>query len=93
MQEVLVYEYRGYEYRPWIEEEEDNRKTFHHVHLSGDAHIRSLPISPYSHPTFEYFQLWVDAGCPYPSNQRVSLDELEDIIFAKLMEEELTCQN
>jgi hypothetical protein len=83
MKEECIHSYKGYEYRPWEEIEEDNRKTFHDVHVVGDDHIRSLPLSPYSYPSFEYFKMWVDAGCPYPSGQRVSLDELEDIIFEK----------
>jgi len=89
MREPIVHSYKGYEYRPWEEIEEDNRKTFHDVHVEGDDHIRSLPLSPYGHPSFEYFKLWVDADCPYPSSQRVSLDELRDMVFTKLIEEEL----
>ena len=77
-------EYKGYKYEPWTEYEEDNMKTFHDVIGPNGEHL-CLPLSPYATISNHYFKLWVDAGCPYPSNQRVSTEELEDMITERIL--------
>jgi hypothetical protein len=81
-------EYKGYVYEPWDDIEEDNIKRFHDVR-GPDGSMLSLPLSPYYTAGLSYLRLWVDAGCPYPSNQRVSAEELKEMIFTKITEGEL----
>jgi hypothetical protein len=56
--------YKGYVYLPETDiEPEENIKIFHNVQTPGGKTIH-LDMSPYHHPTFEEFALWVDLGCP-----------------------------
>ena len=80
------YEYKGYLYSPWDDREVNNLKTFHDV-VGPNCEDLSLPCSPYDNPTEEYFRLWVDAGCPYPERQRVSILELRETVFTKITED------
>lgn len=77
-------EYKGYVYAPWVEDDGDVRKTFHDVTGPNGEHL-VLPVSPYSAISNRYFKLWVDAGCPYPNNQRVTIGELEELIADKIL--------
>jgi hypothetical protein len=67
-------EYKGYHYAPEMEEEEDVRKRYHTVvRLSDNKHF-SMPYSPYSYPSREYFEMWIEAGLPgYPERSKVEL--------------------
>lgn len=91
--EKVLYSYKGYEYVPEEEIEEDNRKIFHIVCKHG-TNIGWLPISPYDYPSKEFFEAWIDAGLPDNKvNCRPSLEELRDIAFTKQFEQELKNNN
>lgn len=87
MKEPLIYSYKGYEYRPTedIDYDDQTRKYFHTVYCPDDK-PRHLPLSPRLFSSQEFFELWVDAGCPYPYHQRISIQELKDMIFTNLTE-------
>lgn len=72
------YSYKGYRYCPWEDFDGDVTKIFHEVH-APDGKTLDMPLSPYDHPTEEYFDLWVDVGCPYPESQRLSFYQLAEI--------------
>lgn len=59
----VIHEYRGYEYVPWTDVEEDNIKHFHDV-FAPDGQRISFDWSPYSMPSRADFQLWINLGCP-----------------------------
>ena len=84
--EELIYSYRGYEYRPETDIEEDNYKMFHHIYREdGSGYVAWMPLSPYSFPSREFFEAYVDAGFP-TENRRPTLRELQDIAFNNLFE-------
>lgn len=56
-------EYKGHQYKPWDDVEEDNVKRFHDVYVDG-VDIGSIPLSPYTTPSFELFSRWIDMGKP-----------------------------
>jgi len=61
------YEYKGVRYLPDYDYEDDNMKIFHMVELdqpTGGQELVILDWSPYSTPTIEQFQTWVDLGMP-----------------------------
>ena len=94
MWEQVVYSYKGYEYIPEEEVEEDNRKTFHVVRNKFGDDAGWLPLSPYSHPSRAFFEAWIDAGLPKDkNNRRPSLEDLQDIAFTKHFEQELGDEN
>ncbi len=77
-------EYKGYKYEPWVEDDGDVRKTFHDVHTPWGTVI-TMPVGPYQSISNHYFKLWIDAGCPYPDYQRLSTEDLEDIIAERIL--------
>lgn len=77
-------EYKGYKYSPFDDYEEDNRKRFHYVIAPDGKHL-VLPLSPYDYLYPGYLELWVDAGCPYPESQRLTIQELKDIIANQIL--------
>ena len=79
--------YKGYKYEPWVEDDGDCRKTFHDVRGPNGENL-CLPLSPYAGITNHFFKLWVDAGCPYPESQRITTEELEDMIADKILLED-----
>jgi hypothetical protein len=83
-QHKLLNEYLGYRYEPWAEDDGDTCKTEHRVIGPNGEHLK-LPLSPYARATARFFKLWVEAGCPYPKTQRLTLEELEDIIADKIL--------
>jgi hypothetical protein len=56
------YEFKGVKYLPDYDYEEDNMKIFHLVET--DKGTLPLDWSPYSIPTIEEFQTWVNLGMP-----------------------------
>ena len=63
MSTTLVYEYKGYQYRTYLDIEEDNMKTFHYCYKEG-VEVK-LPYafynhSPYSDVPYESFVSIVD---------------------------------
>jgi len=90
MREPTVYEYKGYIYTPYneIEFDGDCSKTFHDVWGPNQESL-CLPLSSHSIASQIYFELWVDAGCPYPENQRLDVAELYDLVFIKITEDNL----
>jgi hypothetical protein len=90
--------YKGYVYCPETEYDGDISKIYHTVYKLGAPYILkdenhvivadySLPLSPYDRPTLDFFKKWIDAGKPYPINQRVSMDELDEMILHKSFEQ------
>lgn len=61
-----VHVYGNYHYRPWEDVEEDNVKIFHDVYFISDVLEEKfdIPLSPYSHPSFQLFKNWIDMGKP-----------------------------
>lgn len=57
------FKYKGYEYQPYEDIEEDNRKIFHDV-ITPSGETIHIDFSPYHDPTLDEFKLWVDIGCP-----------------------------
>lgn len=62
--DLNVHSYKSYDYRPWDDRDEDNRKRFHDVYDEHNMYIASMPLSPYSHCDFETFSKWIDLGLP-----------------------------
>lgn len=58
------YEYKGFRYTPWDDEEDDNIKTWHEVRytVDGKDEVAYLPVSPYAKVSYEAFAHWVDTG-------------------------------
>lgn len=90
--------YKGYVYSPEIENDDDVSKIYHIVYELGPPYLLeddklvivadySLPLSPYERPTFDFFKKWIDAGKPYPRNQRISISELDEMILHKNFEQ------
>ena len=61
------HEYKGYKYQPEEDIEPDNIKIFHDV-ITPEGERISLGFSPYSVPTKESFEKWIDLGCPKRGN-------------------------
>lgn len=59
----IIYEYKGFQYMPEDDVEEDNIKRFHHVNFNGQK-LTWMPLSPYSSASKELFEQWVDMGRP-----------------------------
>ena len=71
----MQHTYKGdiYSYEPWEDREDDNIKIFHDVYLIdrdiqgdriGRTVQRSMPMSPYSTPSFDEFVMWIECGMP-----------------------------
>lgn len=65
----MAMKYKGYEYRPAIDQERDERgivevEKFDHVVIGPDGSRMYFDCSPYHEPSWEEFQLWIDLGCP-----------------------------
>ena len=56
-------QYKGFKYEPMEDVEPDNIKIFHIVVTPEGKEIH-MDWSPYSVPTIEDFQVWIDLGCP-----------------------------
>jgi len=52
--------YRGYRFEVEVEHEEDNRKRFHYVVCERTGKWHPFHHSPYSNPSEEEFQQYVD---------------------------------
>ena len=57
------YEYKGFQYLPWEDHEDDNVKIFHDVATPAGRTIH-MDWSPYDTPSEAEFQLWIDLGLP-----------------------------
>jgi hypothetical protein len=57
------FSYKGYEYQPWLDYEEDNVKRFHDVKTPEGKSIYA-ELSSYEEFTEETFQKWIDLGMP-----------------------------
>jgi len=81
------YTFKGVTYLPDYDYEDDNMKIFHTVEIDtyGGSPVisTSMDWSPYSTPTMEEFQTWVNLGMPKSSGTG-SLDR-DDLI--KLLQE------
>lgn len=55
--------FRGYSYEGDVEEEEDNRKIFHHVR-TPEGKMIYMDFSPYSSVSQADFELWIRLGLP-----------------------------
>jgi len=72
-----VYSYKGYNYCPEDDVEEDNVKRFHFVVTDGiHTHSRSVPLSPYSSLSEGQFQRWIDMG--RPTREQMGGHQIED---------------
>jgi hypothetical protein len=61
------YAYRGKRYVQVVDREDDNEKITHYAEEdlpAGKVRRTMMDWSPYSSPTVEEFQVWVDLGMP-----------------------------
>ena len=65
----VVHEYKGFQYKPEDDIEEDNVKRFHDVYIDGSRIFGGgIPMSPYSSVCQQTFERWIDMGCPTRSD-------------------------
>jgi hypothetical protein len=79
----VVYEYKGYKYKPDDDVEEDNVKRFHDV-ITPTGERTYIPFSPYSTPSRTSFERWIDLGMPKRGDVRLKHNgnyKNEDIEF------------
>lgn len=57
------FTYKGVTYSFMLDHEDDNVKTLHAAILADGTDIQ-FDWSPYSNPTQQQFERWVDLGCP-----------------------------
>jgi hypothetical protein len=57
---MAEYTYKGYDYDPVLDADDDNVKVFHDV-FCPDGTIVHMPISPYTIATEDQFKEFVDA--------------------------------
>ncbi len=77
----IVYEYKGYEYKPQLDQERDNgyivnEKLFHNV-KTPYGQVIHFDCSPYHEPTEEEFQRWIDVG--HPKKIKGNFKSIQDI--------------
>jgi hypothetical protein len=64
--------YNGHIFTFTEDREDDNVKRFHEVR-KPDGSVVALHWSPYSNPTQQAFELYVDMGCPeYPDTMEIN---------------------
>jgi hypothetical protein len=76
------YAYKGFIYQPEEDREDDNVKIFHFVYTELPSQkMISMDWSPYSTPSAEQFQTWVDLGMP----KRITNGPLDGNDLIKIM--------
>ena len=90
----VKFEYKGYQYKPWDDVEEDNVKRFHYVYFVDEAIGKAvndcwIPLSPYTTPSFELFKNWIDMGKPTRNDMGGHHAEHHEAYYVKWVTEQL----